>query len=174
MSSLQSLHGRCEMQYLLSYQQTKMSHLSVIPDSPNVNFWSWNVLGAMPFATQRITGIHRWMGLVISLRQAIMYVYSKKKKKKKGLKSHKQIQCKFKSNSSRLQIHFFPITLSFTESFCNKKSRIWASLGPETMCGISAGKPWVWAEFKPEHMDWSPNLRWMISVVTTSLSCGKE
>ena len=97
-----------------------------------------------------------------------------KKKKKKGLKSQKQIQCKFKSNSSRLQIHFFPITLSFTESFCNKKSRIWASLGPETMCGISAGKPWVWAEFKPEHMDWSPNLRWMISVVTTSLSCGKE
>ena len=28
------------MEYLLSYQQIKMSDLSVIPASPNVNFWA--------------------------------------------------------------------------------------------------------------------------------------
>ena len=41
-----------------------------------------------------LTFLHWWASQVISLRQAIMYIYNKK-----GLKSLKQIQCKFKINS---------------------------------------------------------------------------
>ena len=49
------------MEYLLSYQQTKMSHLSVIPSSANVNFWKLQMRGARvlwSFATQRIQACH--------------------------------------------------------------------------------------------------------------------
>ena len=48
------------MEYLLLYQQTKMSHLSVILASPQVNLWAMLVSsrremqGIVPFATQRI------------------------------------------------------------------------------------------------------------------------
>ena len=43
LTSLQSFLWWCEMEYLLSYQQTKMSHLSVVLASPNVNFWAMPV-----------------------------------------------------------------------------------------------------------------------------------
>ena len=46
-----------------------------------------------------LTVLHRWAAQVISLRQAIMYVYNNKK----ALKSQKQMQCKFKMNPSPLQ-----------------------------------------------------------------------
>ena len=52
------------MEYLLLYQQTKMSHLSVILASPQVNLWAMPVSsrremqGIVPFATQRIQECH--------------------------------------------------------------------------------------------------------------------
>ena len=45
-----------------------------------------------------LTVLHRWVAQVISLRQTIMNVYNNKK----GIKSQKQIQCKFKINPSPL------------------------------------------------------------------------
>ena len=53
-----------------------------------------NVLVLLPYSQSFTDG---W-GQVISLRQAIMDVYNNKN----GLKSQKQIQCKFKINSSQL------------------------------------------------------------------------
>ena len=61
------------MQHLLSYQQTKMSHLSMILASPNEE-----APGAEPFAIQRIQECHspsQRQGQVNSPRQAIMYAY---------------------------------------------------------------------------------------------------
>ena len=52
------------MEYLLLYQQTEMSHLSVILASPQVNLWAMPVSsrremqGIVPFATQRIQESH--------------------------------------------------------------------------------------------------------------------
>ena len=54
-----------------------------------------NVFVLLPYSQSFTDG----QGQVISLRQAIMDVYNNKN----GLKSQKQIQCKFKINSSRLQ-----------------------------------------------------------------------
>ena len=58
------------MECLLSYQQANMSHLFVIPTSPNVNFWAAPVSSrqeaprAAPFATQikNLTILPRWVG----------------------------------------------------------------------------------------------------------------
>ena len=44
-------------------------------------------------------------------------------------------------------IHFLPIILFFTEFF-QWWDKNWASLGPETRCVISVGRPWVLAEFE--------------------------
>ena len=52
------------MEYLLLYQQTQMSHLSVILASPQVNVWAMLVSsrrempGIVSFATQRIQESH--------------------------------------------------------------------------------------------------------------------
>ena len=43
-----------------------------------------------------LTVLHWWAAQVISLRQGIMHVYNNKK----GLKSQKQMQCKFQINPS--------------------------------------------------------------------------
>ena len=75
---LQSSHGWCEMEYLLSYQQTKIPQLSVILSSPNVDFWAVSRWEA-PFATERAQGSHspsQVRGQVVSLRQAIMYPHN--------------------------------------------------------------------------------------------------
>ena len=58
---------------------------------------NYSILANVPRMAS-FTVLHRWVAQVISLRQAIMNVYNNKK----GIKSQKQIQCKFKTNPSTL------------------------------------------------------------------------
>ena len=70
-----AISSSSEMEYLLSYQQTKMSHLSVIQASPNVSFWAYHKqqmgeLGAAICQTKnsrmsrmsRMSRVHGWAG----------------------------------------------------------------------------------------------------------------